>query len=414
MDDGIRLVRPNRDQLLLQPCHLDELLPADHAARTIWSVVERLDVSAFYDTIAARGTDPGRPALDPRLLISLWLYATQEGVGSGRELARRCEFHDAYRWLCGGLSVNYHTLNDFRVAHEDKLDNLFTEILATLIHHGVVRVDHISQDSMRVRASAGSGSFRSRDGLKRTLGEVRLHVEKVKRQMDLPADSKRRRLEAAEARVRRIEAALETLEDLQGAKDRRKDKPSTRRPARASTTDPDARVMRMANGGFSPAYNMQFATDPHSRAIVGVFVTTAGNDHHAGEPMRRQVERRTKRKVRVHLMDGDYVNLEAIERAEQSGVRIYAPPRRPKRAASGTTVRASDGPGVARWRRRMATESAQRRYRTRASTSETVHADFKAHRGLTGVRVRGLSKVTCVALWAGLLYNVLHFAKHLL
>ena len=330
MDDGIRLVLPNRDQLLLQPCHLEELLPVDHEARTIWAVVEKLDASAFYDTIAARGAAPGRPALDPRLLIALWLYAIKEGVGSGRELARRCEFHDAYRWLCGGLSVNYHTLNDFRVAHADKLDNLFTEILATLIHHGVVRVDHISQDSTRVRASAGSGSFRSRDGLKRTLAAVRAHVQKVNRQMDLPADSKRRRLEAAAARARRIEAALETLEEIQGVRDCQRGKPSKRRPVRVSTTDPDARVMRLANGGFTPAYTMQFATDPHSRAIVGLFVTTAGNDHHASEPMRRQVERRTKRKVRVHLMDGDYVNLEAIERPNN---RAYGfTPRREARS----------------------------------------------------------------------------------
>lgn len=413
MDDATRVVRPDRDQLLLQPCHLEELLPADHEARTIWTVVEKLDLSAFYDAIAARGTEPGRPALDPRLLVALWLYATKEGVGSGRELARRCQHHDACRWLCGGVSVNYHTLNDFRVGHEEKLDDLFTQVLATLVHHQAVRVDCISQDGTRVRASAGIGSFRGRDSLAQTLREVRDHVRQVKRQMDLPADSKRRQLQAAEDRVRRVEAALTTLDELQAAKARQKNKPSKHRPARASTTDPDARVMRMAGGGFAPAYNMQFAADSHSRAIVGVFVTTAGNDHRASEPMRQQVEQRTNGKVRAHLMDGDYVNLEAIERAEQSGVRIYAPPPRPKRAVSATTIRASDGPGVSRWRRRMATASAQRRYRTRASTSETIHADFKAHRGLDRVRVRGRPKVSCIALWLALMYNVMHFAEYL-
>ena len=140
MDDTIRVRRPDRDQMLLEPCHLDGLLSEDHDARTIWAVVERMDLSAFYDSIAARGSDPGRPATDPRLLVALWLYATKEGIGSGREVADLCTCHDAYRWLCGGVSVNYHTLNDFRVGHEKALDDLFTQVLASLVHHEVVQV----------------------------------------------------------------------------------------------------------------------------------------------------------------------------------------------------------------------------------------------------------------------------------
>jgi transposase len=155
-----RLRRPDRQQTTLEPCCLDDRLPPDHPARTIWKVVERLDLSAFYTPIAARGSDPGRAATDPKLLVAVWLYAAVEGVGSGRELDRLCREHDAYRWLCGGVSLNDHTLNDFRVAHGQALDDLFTKVLASLMHHDVVKVNRISQDGTRVRASAGKSSFR--------------------------------------------------------------------------------------------------------------------------------------------------------------------------------------------------------------------------------------------------------------
>jgi len=139
-----RLRRPDRNQSLMQTCWLDEMLPADHQARTIWAVVEKLDLAKFHKPLKARGRDPGRSATDPKLLVALWLYATMEGIGSGREIARLCECHDAFRWLCGGVPVNYHTLNDFRVGHEKALDDLFTEVVAVLTHKGVVSVKRIS------------------------------------------------------------------------------------------------------------------------------------------------------------------------------------------------------------------------------------------------------------------------------
>ena len=169
---------------MFEPVCLDARLPADHQARTIWRVVERLDLSAFYDGIAARGSEPGRAATDPKLLVALWLYAAVDGVGNGRKLDRLCREHDAYKWLCGGVSLNYHTLNDFRVAHEKSLDGLFTEVLTALTERGVVRIDRISQDGKRVRASAGSSSFHCEKTLRRRLKEVRAYVEELKRQPD--------------------------------------------------------------------------------------------------------------------------------------------------------------------------------------------------------------------------------------
>jgi len=170
--------------MLLEPTCVDERLPAEHAARTIWRVVERLDLSGVYEGIVARGSDPGRAATDPKLLVALWLYAAVDGVGNGRQLDRLCREHDAYKWLCGGVSLNYHTLNDFRVSHEKALDALFTQVLTALTERSVVKVERISQDGKRVRASAGSSSFHREATLRRRLAEVRQYIEALKRQPD--------------------------------------------------------------------------------------------------------------------------------------------------------------------------------------------------------------------------------------
>src|SRR2546428_8967230 len=165
-----RIVTANRAQLQLRPQDLESLLPADHRARALWMVVDRLDLSRFYAAIQARGSDPGRPAIDPKVLVALWLYATSEGVGSARELARLCERHDAYRWLCGGVRVNHHTLSDVRVEHGAALDALLTQVLGVMLHQGLVRLERVTQDGMRVRASAGAASFRREATLRRGVG----------------------------------------------------------------------------------------------------------------------------------------------------------------------------------------------------------------------------------------------------
>jgi len=414
--DRPRLRRPDRQQVLMEPCCLEDRLPTDHPARTIWAVVEKLDLSQFYAAITARGSEPGRSATDPRLLVGLWLFAATEGVGTGRELDRLCREHDAYRWLCGGVSMNYHTLNDFRVAHETALDDLFTKVLAMLMHHDLVTVTRISQDGTRVRASAGVSSFRSRATLEKRLLEAQAHVEALKKQAEEgPAESARRqaaRERGARERVSRLVAAMAELPKVEAAKAAlRADKPSKQQPPRVSMTDPEARKMKMGNGGFNPAYNVQLAADTQSRAIVAVEVANEGTDNRQSEPLRRQVEQRTGRKVEEHLLDGGYLNLDVIERTETSGVRLYLPVH-PNQTQSAKAKPA--GPGVTAWRGRMETPEGKTIYLQRAATSETVNADLKTHRGLRGFGVRGLAKVRCVALWSALAYNVLRFAEALM
>jgi len=418
-----RLRRVDREQILLEPCEFDRLVADDHEVRTIWAVAEQMDLSAFYGEIQARGSSPGRASTDPRILIALWLYATKNGVGSGRELDRLCREHTAYRWLRGGVALNYHTLNDFRVSHGDKLDQLFTNLLSCLVHQGIVTVDRIAQDGTRVRASAGSSSFRRRETLETLQKKMRAHVEAVRKRLDDPArdgsadGSKQRRAaqeRAARERLERVDGALKELARLEEAKAKQKAKPSKKSPPRASITDPEARTMKMPGGGYGPGYNMQFAGDVESRAIVGVDVTNAGSDVHESEPMRHQVEERTGKTVNEHLIDGGYVGLNSIERAAGDGVIVYAPvPKAKKKGRDAYAPRAGDGPGVVAWRRRMATDEAKTIYRQRCSTSETINGDLKAWRGMRRLRVRGLVKARCIALWCALTYNILHFASAL-
>jgi transposase len=411
-----RLRRPDRT-LVVPACPLDDLLPPNHRARLVWQLVGRWDLSRFLQTIRARGSRPGRAATDPRLLIALWLYATTQHVGGGRELARLCRTTTAYRWLCGGVSLNYHTLNQFRTGHATALDDLLTQMLAVLLHANVVHIDRVSQDGTRVRASAGSSSFHRRATLEEHLQRARVQVQALKDQADEQSSAQRRaaRRRAAAQRQTRLEQALQELAELETAKAQQKAKPSKERPPRASSTDPEARLMRMPDGGTRPAYNVQFATDTHSRAVVGVAVTQAGSDAGQDERMRQSITQRTGLPVREQLTDGGYVSLEGIKQAATEGVTVYEPVPKPRKAGIDPhQPKRGDSAAVAAWRVRMGTEAAKEIYKERAATSETVNAEVKTYRGLGRLMVRGQAKVQCVALWAGLAYNLVHYALPLL
>jgi len=410
-----RLRRPDRAQMLMRPCSLDELLADDHDARLVWRLVETWDLSRFLDAIRARGEAPGRAATDPKLLVALWLYAATQGVAGEREPGRLCQTSDPYRWLCGTVPVNYHMLNDFRVDHEAALEGLLTQMLAVLIHGGLVTVGRIAQDGTRVRAGAGANSFKRRDTIERSLQQAQAHLEIIKRQAERAEDATQRRraaeVRAAERKRDRMNQALEELAKVEQAKAQQKKKPTKSNPARASTTDPESRFMRMPDGGNRPAYNVQLAVDTDSRAIVGVDVTNAGSDAGLAEPMREQVAERTDGAVTEQLVDGGYVTLEDLDRAAaEPAVTLYMPVPKPrKKGADPHQVKKTDSDAVARWRLRMGTPQAKEIYKGRASTIETVNAELKTERGLKPFRVRGLSKVRCVSLWCALAYNVMHF-----
>lgn len=420
-----RLRSPERNQVVLRMECPDDLVPEEHPVRMIWEVTGRLDLSEFYAEIRAREGQVGRDATDPRLLVALWLYAATQGVGSARELARLCEQHRDYLWLCGGVSLNHHTLSDFRVQRGLALDGLLTQLIAVLVQQELVQVWRISQDGTRVRAFAGTNSYRRRDRLQELHEQAKAHVAALRKQLEDPGlsgqVSARQRAaqdRAARQREQRIEKALERLPELESSQRHisAEQKALRREKIRVSTTDAQASVMKMADGGYRPAYNVQLASDPQSRAIVGVEVSTRGVDVGHSEPMRRQVEQRSGQKVREHLVDGGYLNLAEIERSEPE-VALYVPPKVPtncEKRSSPYEPRPNDSPAVAAWRRRMGSPEGQEIYKLRASTSETVNADLKSYRGLDRLTVRGLEKVRCVVLWSALAYNLLHFGRALL
>ena len=419
--------------MVLVPVCPDELVPPDHPVRTVAAAVSSMDLSAFHGSIKAVEGEPGRDATDPALLVSLWLYATIRGEGSARRLATLCEESRPFRWLCGGVTVNHHLLSDFRVAHGDALDALFTQCIAALVEKGLVKVKRISQDGVRVRASAGAASFRREARLTALLEQARRHVAEVRRQGEDPAyaaavGARRQaaRERAARQRKQRLEEALAALPDLKRrqeeaarkAGDGQRGRQIRAREPRVSTTDAEARVMKMPNGGFNPAYNVQVATDTESRAIVGVDVTNEGSDS-AGlsEPMREQVQGRSGRPVEEHLVDGGYLRTEDLERAHGEDVALFVPPkpaRKAERRGHELDPRPGDSEAVRAWKERMRSDEGQEVYKERASTSETVNADMRSHRGLGPLVVRGLKKARCVALWSALAYNVMHFGAALL
>ena len=432
LKSAVRLRTPERRQIAMVVQCPDDLVGPTHPVRLVMAVVEKLDLSRFCEPIKAREGMAGRDATDPQLLVALWLYACTRGIGSAREVARRCEDSAGFRWLCGGVSVNHRLLSDFRADHGEALDELFTQVIASLVERDVVKVSRVSQDGVRVRVSAGASSFRREQRLQELLEKAKEHVEQLRRQVDSPAyaaltaQQKAARQRAAAEKQQRLQQAIAQLPELkqkqaeaaQRAGQGQRGQQIRDKEPRVSTTDPQARVMKMPNGGFNPACNVQLATDTESRAIVGVEVSHEGSDS-AGlsEPMRQQVEQRTQRKIQQHLLDGGYLRSQDLERAHQQRVELFVPPK-PARSSCRRhrelELRPGDSEAVRAWKQRMASETGQQIYKQRAATSETVNADLRSYRGLTPITVRGLSKARCVALWCALAYNVMHFAAVLL
>jgi len=401
-----RIQRPNRTQLELRPVDLEGLLPADHRARVVWEFVEGLDLTPLNDRIRAVEGHAGRPAIDPAILMALWLYATLEGVGSARAVARLCDEHDAYRWLAGGVALNYHTLADFRVGSGEVLDTLLTTGVAALVAEGLVSLTRVAHDGVKVRASAGAASFRREDRLAQLLDEATAQVEQLRREVaDDPGATARRqaaaRQRAAAERQQRVANALKQLPEVAA----RRQKAGVKGPARTSTTDPDARVMKMADAGYRPAFNAQVTTATGSQVIVGVAVVTAGTDLGQLGAMADQVQRRYGQPPAEVLADGGYVALRDLRELTRRGCVIYAPPGWRREAGRARDRQRRNDEATWAWRARMATAEAQEIYRQRAATSECVNAVAR-NRGLRQFAVRGLRKVRTILLWFALAHNL--------
>jgi len=312
-----RLKHVNRNQLLLRTVDVEQLVEPDHRVRAIWELVGRLDLTRFEQPIAAVEGRAGRPAWDPQLLISLWVYAYGEGVSSAREVERRCEYHPAYQWLTGMQAVNHHTLSDFRVGHQEALDELFAQLLGVLSAEGLISLERVMHDGTKVKAAASGDSFHREKTL-------RAHLEAAQKQVRALGDPRQEeasrqaaaRERAAREKVEKLEQALEEMKKVQATPEARQDKAERR----VSETDPEARVMKQSDGGHAPSHNLQISTDAAHAIIVGVGVTQAGSDQGQLPAALEEVERNLGRLPQQMVADGGFTTRETILQMQERGV----------------------------------------------------------------------------------------------
>ena len=407
-----RVAEPQRNQGVFRFEVPEDALGRTHPARILWDVVGTLDLSKFLAGVKAVDGTVGRRVLSPHMKLVLWLYAISQGVGSAREIARRVDSDDAFRWIVGNLSIGHHCLSKFRVGHGEALDRLMRDILGALMHKGVLSLDLIAQDGMRVRANASSPSFRRLPSLLECREQAALHLKAVLAQADDPEISraqKARREAAARDFQVRVEEAIASVQELQANR-----KPSET-PPRTSTTDTEARVMKTPDGGFRPGYNVQMATAGSPlggpRTIVGVRVTNAGTDMNSLTPMLDDIERRTEQLPKRIVADAGHASHDDIRSVTERGVEaLVAVPEHSKKPGR----KADKDPPIAAWRERMEREDAKRLYAARAGLCELMNAHARSRYGLDQVLVRGLTKVTSVVLLVVIASNLLQNAAVLL
>lgn len=403
---------PERSQVEMQFLSLDQWLDQDHRVRFVWQYVESLDLTELYQSIKATRDNVGRDAIDPRILFALLLFATIEGLDSARRIDELTRRDIPYMWICGGVSVNYHRLSDFRTEHGELLERIVTGSIAVLIHQGVIDLKTVAQDGMRVRASAGSGSFRQDASLEAALKEAEAHVENVRQQHAEETDGgdKRRvaaRERAAREKKERIEAAREELKDIQNRYDHRSSGKPCSKP-RASKTDPEARRMKMADGGTRPALNVQFASDGDAQMIVSVDVSSQGSDSGLMKPMYDDVCARYDVTPEAYLVDGGFGKKDDVTHVEQNRTQVYSPLYSEKKlldeGKDPYAARPQESAEMTVYRARMGTAEAKTIYKRRGAIAEFPNAECR-NRGLRQFRVRGLVKAKAQALWHVLAFN---------
>lgn len=401
-----------RDQQEICYLSLDERVPGDSPVRAVWALVSEADFSELFAKIRAVEGAPGRKPIDPRILMGLWLFATIEGISKARQIERLTERDLLFQWICGGVSVNRTTLSAFYTVCPELLNQMLTDHVAALMKAKLVNLNRVALDGMRVRANAGKSSFRRDPTLQELEQVAREQVERLAREREDKdhSDGGRPTREESDAadRAQRVAAARIAVAELAQAREVRKKGDGVK--ARASTTDPDARIMKMANGGFNPAFNVQFGTATESDIIVGVDVNNQGSDAGLMKPMVQQIQERFGQVPGELLADGGFSTVDDIEVTTDAGTTVIAPIKEEaeKRAKGIDPYEPlkTDSPAVADWRRRMGLESTKDVYKERASTAELINAQAR-NRNLQQFTVRGLSKVKVVALWYALAHNLM-------
>ena len=394
----VRLREPKRAQSVVRFETPATALAETHPARVMWRVLETLDLSAFSASSKAYAGRAGRPVHSPRMLLCLWLYGVSQGIGSARELARRVQTDVAFAWIAGDVRVSHDVLTRFRVRHPEAFQKLMTDVIAVLLERDLLDLTTIAIDGTRVRASASAPSFRKAASLEDCREQARLHLRAVLAET-ASVGERAARIAAARAYEKRVEEAIETARALAA---------QGKQAGRASTTDPEARVMKMADGGFRPAYNVQLATVGSplggARTIVGARVTQNGDDHDAVIALVDQVRDRTGRYPETVLADGGCTSHDTVEALDARGIEpLLTLPDHERRAS----VRQPRSQAVADWRALVQTDDAKRRMRARGSLAELPNARLKSRLGLAALLVRSVGKATTTVLLVTIAHNLL-------
>lgn len=403
-----------RNQIEFVRASIDDLIEPDHSVRSIWNYVDQMDLSSILKKIKSTESTPGRPAIDPKILLTLWIYAIVEGIGSARLIERYSNYHLAFMWIRGGVSINYHTISDFRRNNAVEFDSLISEMIARLMDKNLITLRQISQDGMRVRAAAGTSSFRRKPKLKELLKIASQRVEDLRKEIDLDPSAclDRKKIAqkiAAEDKLNRVNKAIEehkkaTIEKGKSKKKHRKQFTQEEKDEiRSSTTDPEARKMKMGHGGFSPAYNLQIAIDNESRFIVGHEVLKKNNDYGELFKMYQKVKGTFKKGPLRWLVDQGYLDHNDIEKVEKDGCEVYVNPKK-------NEIRQNDSNELAMWRIRMGMDEAKEIYKDRAANSEWANAGMR-NRGLRQFLIRGLKGVKSMFNFHVLTHNILRAIK---
>lgn len=423
MTANLKLKTSCRHQLEFQFRCLDDLVAEDHRVRLIWDFVSNMDLSACSDDIISLKGNAGRSSTDPKILLTLWIYTIIDGNSSARRLEELCDNHDVYKWICGGVSVNRTTLAEFRSKNPRKFDELLTTCIAVMVKNDLVSDSDFSQDGTRIKANAGCNTFHREDSLKELETKISQHIDSLRKEEKASLNAYENRKLAKKERIalekqQRVQDALRNLEEARCAKINTSQTTGNKlteaelTDVRASTTDPQVRKMKMGDGGFRLAYNVQFATGLDSRVIYGVDVVNTLDPGTAPRLMaivHDRLQGLKLGKIKTWIADAAYsAKNDIMKVANLFPECFYFAPPKPRKGIDPKKPVKGDCEAIKKWREMIGSDQVKELYKRRCSTAEFSNMQVKNH-DLTEFPVRGMSKVKGVAILHAISHNVMRF-----
>jgi transposase len=415
-----KLKTPCRDQFEMRTGTLNQLLPENHKARNVWEFIEKMDTGLCFEDINTFRGHSGRPASSPKILLALWVYSILDGNSSARKLEELCKNHKAYEWICGGVPVNRTMLAEFRSSNPSKFEDLLTNCLAVMVKSNLLNDEDFAQDGTKVKANAGGNSFRREDSLKKLKKSLQKRIQDLDEEMATNPNAYENRKNAEKMRheverKKRVDEALKNLhltreaKIVSGKKCRHSPSRIDLKEVRASVTDPEARRMKMGDGGFRIAFNVQFATGVTSKVIYGVDVMNTLDPGTAPKMIKQVCERLELcglAKPKNWIADAAYSGKNDINEVARlyPEINYYAPPSAKDKMAS-KKIQKNDSAAVIEWRNKIGTEEIENMYKNRASTAEFSNAQVK-NRGLGKFSLRNLIRVKCEVLLHAISQNI--------